>query len=122
MTAHILKWEQLREDLHGLFVNAIHKAFHIWGWGALSWEFGISRCKLLYVDWINNKILLYSTGNYIQYPVINYNGKEYIYIYKTESLCCIPETNTALQIKHTSITKKKRLIRKKEWGKKKLEG
>ena len=40
-------------------------------------EFGISRCKLLYVEWINNKILLYSTGNYIQYPVINHNGKEY---------------------------------------------
>ena len=30
-------------------------------------------------------ILLYSTGNYIQYPVINHNGKEYekesIYMY-----------------------------------------
>ena len=26
----------------------------------------------------NNKVLLYSTGNYIQYPVINHNGKEYI--------------------------------------------
>ena len=25
----------------------------------------------------NNKVLLYSTGNYIQYPVINHNGKEY---------------------------------------------
>ena len=25
---------------------------------------------------INNKVLLYSTGNYIQYPVINHNGKE----------------------------------------------
>ena len=24
----------------------------------------------------NNKVLLYSTGNYIQYPVINHNGKE----------------------------------------------
>ena len=24
-----------------------------------------------------NKILLYSTGNYIQYPVIRHNGKEY---------------------------------------------
>ena len=41
------------------------------------WEFGISRCKLLYIEWINNKVLLYSTGNYIQYPVINHNGKEY---------------------------------------------
>ena len=23
------------------------------------WEFGISRCKLLYIEWINNKVLLY---------------------------------------------------------------
>ena len=30
-----------------------------------------------YIEWINNKVLLYSTGNYIQYPVINHNGKEY---------------------------------------------
>ena len=36
-------------------------------------EFGISRYKLLYIGWINNN----STGNYIQYPVINHNGKEY---------------------------------------------
>ena len=43
----------------------------------LDWEFGISRCKLVYTEWINNKVLLYSTGNYIQYPVINHNGKEY---------------------------------------------
>ena len=45
------------------------------GW--MDWEFGISRCKLLYIDWIKNKVILYSTGNYIQYPVINHNGKEY---------------------------------------------
>ena len=48
-------------------------------------EFGISRCKLLYIEWINNNVLLYSTGNYILYPVINHNGKEYekeyIYVY-----------------------------------------
>ena len=43
----------------------------------MGWEFGISRCKLLYIEWINNKVLQYSTGNYIQYPVINHNGKEY---------------------------------------------
>ena len=24
-----------------------------------------------------HKVLLYSTGNYIQYPVINHNGKEH---------------------------------------------
>ena len=40
-------------------------------------EVAISRCKLVYTGWINNKVLSYSTGNYIQYPVINHNGKEY---------------------------------------------
>ena len=45
--------------------------------GGMDWEFGISRYKLSYVEWINNKVLLYSTGNHIQYPVINHNGKEY---------------------------------------------
>ena len=45
-------------------------------WGK-DWEFGISRCKLLYIEWINNKVLLYSAWNYVQYPVINQNGKEY---------------------------------------------
>ena len=32
----------------------------------LDWEFGTSRCTLLYIEWINNKVVLYSTGNYIQ--------------------------------------------------------
>ena len=39
-------------------------------------EFGISRGKLLYIEWINNKVLLYSTGNYIHYPVINHMEKD----------------------------------------------
>ena len=43
----------------------------------MDWEFGINRCKLLYTGWINNKILLYSTGNHIQYPGININGNKY---------------------------------------------
>ena len=29
------------------------------------------------VEWTNYKVLLYSTGNYIQCPVINHHGKEY---------------------------------------------
>ena len=77
----------------------------------MEWEFESSRCKLLYIEWINNKILLYSTGNYIQYPVIKCKGKEYkkecviyiyIYIYIhththiAESLCCMAEINTTL--------------------------
>ena len=42
----------------------------------MEWEFGVSRCKLVYTEWIKNKVLLYSTGNYVQYLVITYNGKE----------------------------------------------
>ena len=48
--------------------------------GGKDWEFGVSRCKLLHIGWIKNKVLLYSTGKYIQYPVINHNGEEYIYV------------------------------------------
>ena len=59
------------------------------------------QCKLLGREWIN-KVLLYSTGAYIQYSVINHNGKEYEkectymgrYIYIAESLCYIAEMNT----------------------------
>ena len=45
--------------------------------GGMEWEVGFSRCKRLYMEWINNKVQLYSTGNYIQYPMINHNRKEY---------------------------------------------
>ena len=44
--------------------------------GGMQGEFGVSRYKQLYTEWINNKVPLYSTGNSIQYPVINHNGKE----------------------------------------------
>ena len=51
----------------------------------MKWEAGVSRCKLLYTEWINNKVLLYNAENYIQYPMINHNGKEHkkecIYVY-----------------------------------------
>ena len=59
-------------------------------WGRNECEAGVSRCKLLYIEWIKENIPQgpTSTGDYIQYPVINHNGKEhikreckYIYIY-----------------------------------------
>ena len=43
--------------------------------GGMDWEFGISRCKLLYIERISNKVQLCSTGNYIQYPMVKHNGK-----------------------------------------------
>ena len=42
----------------------------------MEWEAGHSRCTLSDMEWIDNEVLLYSTGNYIQYPEINHNGKE----------------------------------------------
>ena len=44
------------------------------GGGRLDWEFGITGCKLLHVEWIKNKVLyiaLYSMS------FINYNRNEY---------------------------------------------
>ena len=40
--------------------------------GRVNWEFGISRFKLRCKEWINNKVLLYSTG-----PGINHSSKGY---------------------------------------------
>ena len=52
--------------------------------GGMKWELAVGKCKLLCTEWIS-KLLLYSTGNYIQYAVTKNNGKkfekEYIYIY-----------------------------------------
>ena len=44
---------------------------------AVEREFGISGNTLSYTEWMDEKILLYSTGNYIQCPVINHHGKEH---------------------------------------------
>ena len=46
--------------------------------GEMEWELEVSRCKLLYIEWINNEVLLYGTGNYIQYPVVNLYMKNII--------------------------------------------
>ena len=48
------------------------------GLGRKEWSAGVSRYKLLYIGWIN-KVLLHSTENCIQYPIIDHNGKEYVY-------------------------------------------
>ena len=71
------------------------------GWGKrMGWESEVGRCKLLHLEWINNKVLLYSTRNYIQSPGINHNGREYykkrLYMCKTESLHCIADIDTTL--------------------------
>ena len=45
--------------------------------GGAEWEGGVSRCKLLYIEWINSKVLLYSTENCVQYLMRNHDGRKY---------------------------------------------
>ena len=56
--------------------------------GGREGEVGFSRCKLLYIEWIN-KVLLYSTESYILYPVIDHDGgeheKEYVCVWLSHS-------------------------------------
>ena len=48
------------------------------GWGRERGGRGdCNSCKLLHLKWVNNKVLMYSTGNHIEYAVINHNGKEF---------------------------------------------
>ena len=47
-------------SIHGIFQARVLE------WGAIAFsEFETSRCKLLYTEWISNKILLYITETYI---------------------------------------------------------
>ena len=85
----------------------------------MDWEFGVSRCKPLHLEWISNEGPLYSRGNYIQSLVMdnirnmmeNIRRKRmciykecvcvyiyiYIYIYtQNGSLCCIAEIDRIL--------------------------
>ena len=64
----------------------------------MDWESGVSRCKILYIELINKKILLYNMENYNQYFVINHNGKEYennVSICILDSFCYIAKINTS---------------------------
>ena len=62
----------------------------------MEWEIGVGRCSLSKMEWISSKCLLYDTENYVQYLMINYNGKRIFYIYVFEALCYIAVINTTL--------------------------
>ena len=71
----------------------------------MDWEFGVSRCKLLHLEWMRNEVLMYSTENYIQSFVTEHDRiweKECIDMCVTGSLCfmylcrCIQQKLTQL--------------------------
>ena len=89
---------------HGIFQPRILE------WVAILYFRGSSLPRdwtwLSYVSYVGRQILhhwatweAYITGNYMQYPGINYNGKEYkkgCILCITELLCCTAEINTTL--------------------------
>ena len=70
-------------DIENTFVIAKEEG----GGSELGWEFGVSKGKLLHVEWISNEVLPYSTGNHIQPLGIDPDGSEnekknvHIYMY-----------------------------------------
>ena len=42
----------------------------------MDWGFVIGMCTLLYIEWMVNQDLLYSTGNSTQYSLITHMGRE----------------------------------------------
>ena len=63
---HIYETETWRTDMENRLVVAKGGAEG----SGMDWEFGVSRGKLSHLEWIDSKILLYSTENYIQSPGI----------------------------------------------------
>ena len=52
------------------------------GGSGIDWEFGISGCKLLHLEWLKNKVLLYSTGNYLlEETMMEDNVRKRMYIH-----------------------------------------
>ena len=45
------------------------------GGSGMDWEFGVSGCKLLPLGWIDDKVLLDSTGHSVPSPGIDHGGK-----------------------------------------------
>ena len=63
----------------------------------------LDMCTLLYLKWITNKDLLYSTGNSAECYVVAWMGGEFggewihVFVFVCKAPCCLPENyhNTA---------------------------
>ena len=77
------------------------------------WEFGISQCKLSYTGW-RNKVLLKSTWNYIQYPVIRPQSKR---IFKKNVYIKLSHFAVQQRLAHTvNQLHFNKNIKKERWG------
>ena len=85
------------------------------GVSGMAQEFGVSRGKLLHLEWISNKVLLYSTGTYTQSLGIEHDGRQYekknVDVYVWLGHYAVQEKLTQ-HCKSTLIKKKKKVSRK----------
>ena len=77
------------------------QSYGCWGKGwaqGIVREFGMEMYTLLYLKWITNGDLMYSTQNSAQCYVAAWMGREFggmhTCVFMAESLCCSPETIT----------------------------
>ena len=66
----------------------------------MDWEFGVSRCKPLHLEWRSNEVQLSSTGKNIQSLVMERDGrqceKKNVYLCMTGLFCSIAEMDRTL--------------------------
>ena len=85
-------WNLKRSDTNKLIYKTNHRLREQTygcqgkGWGEdIVREFGINMYILLYLKWMTNKVLQYSTGNFVQYYLAAWMGGEFggewIYVY-----------------------------------------
>ena len=72
-------------------IEALKKMFR----GGVDRQFGIQRCKLVYIELTDNKVLIYGSGNYIQYPVINHT---HIYMYTHTRIWGFPGSTSGKEL------------------------
>ena len=53
------------------------------GGSGRDWDLGVKGCKLLFLEWINNEIVLCSTENYVYLFTMQHDKarKNYVYMY-----------------------------------------
>ena len=71
-------------------IEALKKMFR----GGVDRQFGIQRCKLAYTELTDNKVLIYSSGNYIQYPVINHTHT-HTHVYRASQVALVVKNSPA---------------------------
>ena len=64
-TDELIYKTEIDSDVENRFVFAKGER----GWVRMEWEVEASRCKPLYIGWINNEVLLCSTGSYNMFSI-----------------------------------------------------